>query len=84
MMSHDEASDLLAVFALDAVDRDEHEQIEAHLAQCPRCRAELAAHRDVAAALGNSVEPLPEGLWSSIESRLPPRPDEEPPPMQSM
>jgi anti-sigma-K factor RskA len=84
MMSHDEASDLLAVFALDAVDSDEHEQIEAHLAECPRCRAELDAHRDVAAALGNSVEPLPEGLWSSIASRLPPRPDEEPPPMPTL
>jgi anti-sigma-K factor RskA len=83
MMSHDEASDLLAVFALDAVDSDEHEEIEAHLAVCPRCRAELDAHRDVAAALGNSVESLPEGLWSSIASRLP-RPDEEPPPMPTL
>ena len=83
MMTHDEASDLLAVFALDAVESDEHEEIEAHLAECPRCRAELDAHRDVAAALGNSVESLPEGLWSSIASRLP-RPDEEPPPMPTL
>jgi anti-sigma factor RsiW len=81
MMSHEQASELLAVFALDAVDDDEHEQIEAHLAECPRCRAELDAHRDVAAALGNSVEPLPEGLWANIASRLPAHPDEEPPPM---
>jgi anti-sigma-K factor RskA len=80
MMSHRQASELLAVFALDAVDDDEHEMIEAHLAECPRCRAELDAHREVAAALGNSVEPLPEGLWSSIAGALP-RPDEEPPPM---
>jgi anti-sigma-K factor RskA len=35
----------------------------------------------VAAALGNSVEPLPEGLWSSISSRLPERHDAEAPPM---
>jgi anti-sigma-K factor RskA len=35
----------------------------------------------VAAALGNSVEPLPEGLWNSIASRLPERGDEAPPPM---
>ena len=81
MMSHQEAAELLAVFALDAVEPDEHELIEAHLAECPRCRAELDAHRKVAAALGNSVEPLPEGLWSSIAGALPPRPDEEPPPM---
>lgn len=84
MMTHEQASELLAVYALDAVESDEHEQIEAHLAGCPRCRAELDAHRDVAAALGNSVEPLPAGLWSSIASRLPPRPDEEPPPMPSL
>jgi Anti-sigma-K factor rskA/Putative zinc-finger len=84
MMSHDEANDLLAVFALDAVDSDEHEEIEAHLAVCPRCRAELDAHRDVAAALGNSVESLPEGLWSSIASRLVIGTNEEAPPMPSL
>ena len=84
MMSHEEAAELLAVFALDAVEPDEHELIEAHLAECPRCRAELDAHREVAAALGNSVEPLPEGLWSSIASALPPRRDEEPPPMPTL
>ena len=84
MMTHQQASELLAVFALDAVDSDEQELIEAHLAECPRCRAELDAHRDVAAALGNSVEQLPEGLWSSIASRLPARPAEEPPPMPTL
>jgi anti-sigma-K factor RskA len=80
-MTHEEASALLAAFALDAVGDVEREQIEAHQAECPRCRAELDAHREVAAALGNSVEPLPEGLWSSIAGRLPARHDEEPPPM---
>jgi anti-sigma-K factor RskA len=81
MMTHEDASELLASYALDAVVGDEHEQIEAHLEECPRCRAELDAYRDVTAAMGNSVEPLPEGLWSSISSRLPERMDEEPPPM---
>jgi hypothetical protein len=81
MMTHEEASELLAVYALDAVVNDEQEQLEAHLDTCPRCRAELDGHRETAAALGNSVEPLPEGLWSSIASRLPSPPEEEPPPM---
>ncbi len=81
MMTHDEVSELLASFALDAVEGEEQEQIIVHLNECPRCRAEIDAHREVAAALGNSVEPLPEGLWSSIASRLPERRDEEPPPM---
>jgi anti-sigma-K factor RskA len=84
MMTHQQASELLAVFALDAVDSDEQELIEAHLADCPRCRAELDAHRDVAAALGNSVEQLPEGLWSSIAGRLPARPADEPRPMPTL
>jgi anti-sigma-K factor RskA len=84
MISHELAYDLLPAFSLDAVDNNEHNAIEAHLAECPRCRAELDAHRDVAAALGNSVEPLPEGLWSSIAGRLLVGPDEEPPPMPSL
>jgi anti-sigma factor RsiW len=81
MMTHDDASELLGAYALDAVDSAEFEQIERHLAECPRCRAELDGYRDVAAAMGNTVEPLPVGLWSSIASRLPERADEEPPPM---
>jgi anti-sigma factor RsiW len=82
MNTHDEISELLASFALDAVDGPEREEIESHLLTCPRCRAELDAFRDVAGAMGNSVEPLPEGLWESISSRLPERQeDEAPPPM---
>jgi hypothetical protein len=81
-MTHEEVTDLLASYALDAVLTNEHDQIEAHLAECPRCRSELDGYREVAAAMGNSVEPLPEGLWSSIASRLPERPQEAtPPPM---
>jgi anti-sigma-K factor RskA len=80
-MTHDEASELLASLALDAVEEGERRQVEDHLATCPRCRSEFDALRDVAAAMGNSVEPLPEGLWLSIASRLPERGDEESPPM---
>jgi len=81
-MSHEEASELLGPYALDAVDDAERLDLESHLTTCPRCRAELDSLYEVAAAIGNSVEPLPEGLWSSIASRLPERPGgEEPPPM---
>jgi anti-sigma-K factor RskA len=84
-MSHEEASELLSAYALDAVDGDELDALEAHLGACPRCRSELDSLREVAAAIGNSVEPLPEGLWSNIASRLPERPaDEEPPPMPQL
>jgi hypothetical protein len=69
-MTHDEASELLAAYALDAVPERERERVEAHLGACPRCASELSALRDVAAALGNSVEPVPQGVWSTISSRL--------------
>ena len=83
-MNHMEVSELLATYALDATEPDESRQIESHLETCPRCRSELDAHREVAAALGNSVEPVPDGLWENIESRLPERPLEGIPPMPSL
>jgi hypothetical protein len=70
MMSHDEASELLAVAALHAVDAETLAAIEEHAATCPRCQSELDGYRAVAAALGNSVEELPEGLWTNISSQL--------------
>jgi uncharacterized protein (UPF0212 family) len=70
MMSHDEASELLAVAALHAVDAETLAAIEEHAATCPRCQSELDSYRAVAAALGNSVEELPEGLWTNISSQL--------------
>jgi len=69
-MNHDEAYEFLAALSLDAVETDEREAIEAHVLECPKCRSELDALLDVAGALGNSVEPLPEGLWTSISSRI--------------
>lgn len=75
MNGHDEIADLLGAYALDAVDADEAAAVEAHLAVCPRCAAEVADHREVAAMLAHSGAPAPEGLWSQISASL-----EEPPP----
>jgi anti-sigma-K factor RskA len=69
-MKHDEAYELLAALALDAVDDHERLVIEEHVATCPKCRSELDSLLEVAGALGNSVDPLPEGLWTSISSRI--------------
>jgi hypothetical protein len=77
MMDHDEVNELLAALALNAVDSDVALEIEAHVATCPRCQSELDSFRAVAASLGNSVEPLPEGLWSNISSQLWERKGEE-------
>ena len=79
--THEEIYELLAPMALDAVDELERTLVEEHVAHCPRCRAELDALRNVAAALGNGVEAPPEHLWASISSRLYENQGEETPPM---
>lgn len=65
---------LLGAYALDAVDPDEREAVELHLPDCPRCRAELREHLEVAAMMAEGA-PAPEGLWARIADSL-----EEPPP----
>jgi anti-sigma-K factor RskA len=67
-----EIESLLGAYALDAVDDDERVEVEAHLATCPRCRAEVAAHREVAALMANSGIAAPEGLWDRIAEGLSP------------
>ena len=52
-MVHEEA----AAFALDALDHQEAEAFERHLADCPNCEGELDELRFAAAALAFAVEP---------------------------
>jgi hypothetical protein len=72
---HEAVEALLGAYALDAVEPDERERIEEHLLTCPRCRAEVADHREVAALLAHGGAPAPEGIWDRIRDAL-----EEPPP----
>lgn len=44
--------ELVAAYALDALEGDEQRAFEAHLAGCERCRTELASLREATAALG--------------------------------
>ena len=69
-MNHDDASELLAPLALDALDDDARAEIEAHVDTCTECQNELDGLREVATALGNTVESPPEGLWDKIAGRL--------------
>lgn len=68
-MSHDEAAALLGAYALDAVDEDEAALVAAHVAECPRCTAELADHIEVAGMLGNRGGDAPRELWDRISSQ---------------
>lgn len=73
--THHDIQELLGAFALDAVDDEERDVIEAHLAGCPRCRAEVEGHRETAALLAHSGARAPEGVWDRISEAL----DEAPP-----
>jgi anti-sigma factor RsiW len=48
--------ELTAAYALDALDADEAEAYAAHLGQCERCRADLAALTETAASLAWAVD----------------------------
>jgi anti-sigma factor RsiW len=77
-MTHDEISELLGAYALDAVDPAERDEVEEHLLSCARCRAEVADHREVAALLAHGGSDAPSDLWDRIAGSLeaaPPRMD---------
>jgi anti-sigma-K factor RskA len=58
-MSND-PHDLLAAYALDALDEDERERFETHLAGCEECIEQLALLREPVAALAYAAEgPVP-------------------------
>ncbi|HZU74529.1 MAG TPA: anti-sigma factor [Acidimicrobiales bacterium] len=65
-VDHEEMAALVAAYALDAVDADEAVLVEDHLRGCPRCRAELADHRDTAGFLAYAGEDAPAGVWERI------------------
>ena len=69
-LTHDEIQSLLGAYALDAVDRAEADAIDVHLRSCPRCRAEVAEHREVAALLGHAGADAPAGVWDRIAGAL--------------
>lgn len=60
--------ELTPAYALDALDQDERSRYESHLAQCERCRNELAGLSEAAAALALAAPPAtpPAGLRSRI------------------
>ncbi len=70
-LTHHEIEELLGAYALDAVDAAEAQEVEAHLQECPRCRSEVAQHREVAALLvGSPTGEAPSGVWELIANEL--------------
>ncbi len=65
--------DNLAAYALGALDAEDIPALEAHLAECQDCQAELADYQSVASGLLQSVPPQapPEGLRRKLIARLP-------------
>ena len=71
MTTEHEFDDVVAAYALGALDGEERIRFEAHLATCSRCQDELAGYRRVVTAIGASVEPalVPEGLKAKTLTR---------------
>ncbi|MGI8913403.1 MAG: anti-sigma factor domain-containing protein [Chloroflexota bacterium] len=57
-MQHDEAAELLASYALEALSEDEQAAVTEHVARCPTCTAQLAAYRAVISVLPLALEPV--------------------------
>ena len=69
-LNHDEIKELLGAYALDAVDAVEADAVERHLRDCPKCRAEVETHREVAAMLAHTGAPAPTDIWDRIVASL--------------
>ena len=65
-MTHEEVSELLGAFALDAVEVDDDVAIREHLASCVRCESEVAQFHEVAGLLANTGGDAPQHLWDRI------------------
>jgi anti-sigma-K factor RskA len=76
-----ELDELLAAYALDAVDDDERAQLEAWVARTPRARRDVDELRETASMLTSTYsaeDDVPSDLWARIEAQL----SEAPPPLR--
>jgi anti-sigma-K factor RskA len=76
--------DVLAAYALDAVEGGERDAIESHLAVCSACRRELAMHEEVLAQIIVDEAP-PAAVWDRIAQETAPQAPRrvEPPRMEA-
>lgn len=69
-LTHDEAGELLGVYALDALEAGERDAVERHLADCGFCRAEVLEHVEMAGLLSTGVFGAPSSVWERISGEL--------------
>lgn len=71
MTTDHQFDDVVAAYALGALDAEDRALFEAHLATCARCQSELAEYRQVVTAIGagTGAEPLPESLKARTLAR---------------
>lgn len=69
-LSHDDASELLGAYALDALEPDEATRLEAHVADCEPCAVELGQMRGVAGMIATSTDEVPARVWDSIAAEI--------------
>jgi anti-sigma factor RsiW len=69
-LTDQEIQDLLAAYAIDAVDDDERAIVERYVATHPEAEAEVQAFRHAAAMLAYTGGPVPEGVWDSLAPAL--------------
>jgi hypothetical protein len=67
-----EMGELLAVYALDALDETEAEMVRSHAESCPRCAHELDAHRETIGLLASVGGEAPAGVWTRIAAAIEP------------
>lgn len=65
MSAHLHPHDDLAAYAVDALEPDERAAVEAHVATCAECQAELAGHREALSWVVEDEQPPP-WLWDQI------------------
>lgn len=71
-MSEPDVHTQIAGYAMDALEPDERQRVEEHLAQCAQCRDDLREFRETTARLADAeaVDP-PEELWQRLQRTLP-------------
>ena len=67
-LSPEEIQDLLAAYAIDAVDDDERREIDEYLAGDPEARAEVSGLQHSASYLAHTGGPPPPGVWEKLEA----------------